>query len=810
MFLKWHYTDGIHLYIKGWGEFLNVTLKTLSFPILLKTLFSPWKRLSVQSKGSGFNLKREFDDLTFNFTSRIIGFFVRAILIFASLVITFIMIVLGIFGLVLWFLVPVLSFASYQKMKKRPDYFAANLVQEILDSDDPIRVLFANEAGKYVLNHTSLDMNMLIQKSAHHTGLNLNKKYKGYADVLAHVLESGIWPSEFWREVEVLSEDLILAAAIWDGKRLIESGGYKSGSVQNVKGIGIQLLFGYTPILDRIGKELRLMESGARVLRGRSDAMTRIDRILSSKTSVLLVGQPGVGKNALLMAMAKEMDNDYKRLIDANVVELTAGIPDKDLRKVAIQSMFFEAGAAGNVILVIKDLPRLTNSSIEGVDYTDIFEEQLENKKLQIVAVTTPDEFERFLSRNYRLMKHFEKVDIEPLTSEAAMQVLIDKAADLENRMGVTIPIPVLRKMITTSEGFFSEVPFPKKALELLESSVTYARRAGRHMVTYDDVAQVASEKTGIPLTALTQKHREKLVNMESVMREKLIGQDTAIRMISQSLRTRTMGVGGRDKPVGTFLFLGPTGVGKTETAKVLSNLYYGHTNIMRFDMAEFIGFEGITKMIGSMHMNQPGVVTTAIRNNPAGMLLLDELEKASSEIFNVLLTLFDEGYIMDAFGRKIDCRNIFVIATSNAGSELIREMVMLGKSDTEMHGEILEHILRERIFAPEFVNRFDGVVVYEPLDQHSLAEIAKLKLTDLKKRMYEKNINLELHQHLHHKVAQDGYDPIFGARPMKRVVDMVIADIISQALLSDEIRPGDKILLKPGQNKLEYGWEKL
>jgi ATP-dependent Clp protease ATP-binding subunit ClpB len=188
----------------------------------------------------------------------------------------------------------------------------------------------------------------------------------------------------------------------------------------------------------------------------------------------------------------------------------------------------------------------------------------------------------------------------------------------------------------------------------------------------------------------------------------------------------------------------------------------------------------------------------------------LDELEKASEEVYNILLSLIDEGYIMDAFGRKIDCRNIFVIATSNAGSELIRELVGSGTTSEELQEKVVEHVMRERIFAPEFINRFDGVVVYEPLSSLNLAKIAKLQLSALKERMLEKNIHIDLPDQLYEKVAQDGYHPVFGARPMRRVVDLSIADLISQALLAETIAPGDRVRIVPGQNKLEYYLEKL
>ena len=785
-------------------------IRFFSVPVLFKTLFSPWKRMSVTNNKPGISMQRTLDELSFNLTSRTVGFLVRFWLIIASAVVFLFAALFGVIGFVIWLLLPPLSLQVQRNYKRQPDVIAQKLVHEILSSEDPIRTLFDNEPGEFALSHVGLEINKMIHGSVKNVGLDTKKEFNGYAEVLSHVIDSGVWPPEFWKDMEVLSDDLVLAAAIWDSKRAIETGMHDGDSSVNVKGVGVQLLFGYTPTIDQIGTEYRLMDKKHTILRGRDDVLKRIERIFESKSSVLLVGQPGVGKKSILLELSKIMDSKYKRIVDVSIVKLTEGVTDQNERKLAIQSMFAEAASAGNVYLVIKDLPRLTNNEIEGLDFSDVFDDQLDNKKLQLIALSTPEEYEKFLARNFRLMKHFEKIDIAPLDREFATQVLIDRAADLETRLGVAITIPVLRKMVQSADRYFSETPFPKKALELLEGVVTYVLHRGGDVIKPDDIAAVVSERTGIPTTTLTQSEKKKLSQIENLMKQQLIGQESALELIGQSLRSRAMGVSDDNRPVGTFLFLGPTGVGKTETAKVLSRIYYGHTDIVRFDMAEFVGMEGLTKMIGSMHMNQPGMLTTKLRNNPASMLLLDELEKASSEVYNVLLTLLDEGYVMDAFGRKVDARNSFVIATSNAGSELIRELVNRGHSGEALQKSVIEHVLNERLFAPEFVNRFDGVVVYEPLNHEHLTQIAQLQLNKLKHRMSEKNIQLHMDDALFRKVAQDGYDPAFGARPMRRVVDMVIADLISRALLSEEINPGDKVKLIPGLNKNQYHWEKL
>ncbi|EKD65473.1 MAG: hypothetical protein ACD_50C00080G0006, partial [uncultured bacterium] len=219
---------------------------------------------------------------------------------------------------------------------------------------------------------------------------------------------------------------------------------------------------------------------------------------------------------------------------------------------------------------------------------------------------------------------------------------------------------------------------------------------------------------------------------------------------------------------------------------------------------------EGLERLIGSVDNNQPGIMTTAIKNRPASLLLLDEMEKATPSVYNLFLTLLDEGSITDAFGRKINCKHLFVIATSNAGAEFIRQLVGKGVAGEDLQNKVLDYIQKQEIFSPEFLNRFDGVVVYEPLKKEHLIQIAWLMLTELQKTLKARNIILEVTDEACGKLAEDGYEPESGARPMRRVVDLVLGDLLGKAILSEEIIPGDRIKIVPGEGSKEYRWEKV
>jgi len=343
-----------------------------------------------------------------------------------------------------------------------------------------------------------------------------------------------------------------------------------------------------------------------------------------------------------------------------------------------------------------------------------------------------------------------------------------------------------------------------------MDDVIEYVQTNGKKFVEVEDAELVLAEKTGITFTALNTKEKSRLAKIEDIIHEKLINQKLAVDLIGKSLRSKMAGVARNNKPLGSFLFLGPTGVGKTKTAKVLAEVYYGSENkIIRFDMAEFGGNEGLERLVGSVNKNLPGALTTAIKNNPASLLLLDEFEKAGRPIFNLFLSLLDEGFMTDAFGKKIGGSNLFIIATSNAGAEYIRELVNDGVKGDELHSKVINYVLKEQLFPPELVNRFDGVVVYQPLGKEELISIAKLKFEELAEKLLSKNIKLKIQEGTAEKLAEEGYDPAFGARPMERILDLVIGDIIGRSLLEEKISEGNTVMLSGGPGKNEYLIEK-
>lgn len=816
-FLSWYYSNGVDYYIKSWFSSLRGTSHYFSLNLLIKTLFSPWKRMVVVDKSPGFNFQKKFEAFTFNIISRGIGAIVRFTLLWVGIVFIFFMFFGGAVGFIFWLIFPFFGLEIYSKYKRQPANFIADLLFKVKSGKgNEIETIFDNSAGEFVLSHTGLDLQEL-KDNADMEKLSLGSlKARTYKEVINNLLEKKVWNSDFFNKREIKSDDLLNASSWWDKKREEETrlGGENLGR----PGLALEMTFGYTPTLNQYSIDLSLPQSYSHRLIGRKNIVSRMERVLSSGSNVLLMGDPGVGKKTVVLEFAKKaasgqlgLKMTFKRLMEFDYNSLLSQSSDLNKKKTELALIFEEASQAGNIILMIRDIHRLTHPDVEGYDFTDIFEEYMEKKDLKIIAVATNSDYERFIAPNLRLRKFLEKVEVTQPSKEEAMEILIESAKRWESMIPITIMLPTLRTILVQSDRYVSDVPFPEKAIELLDAVVTYCEQKGKKILEIEDVNAVLAEKTGVSFSRLSTKELERLNKIEDIIHEKLINQDSSVSLIGKILRAKTIGVIKEDKPLGSFLFLGPTGVGKTETAKVLAKVYFGSTDaILRFDMAEYSGAEGLERLIGSASKNLPGALTTAIKNRPASLLLLDEIEKASKEIYNLFLSLLDEGVITDAFGKRIIGRHLFIIGTSNAGAEFIRQTVQKGIKGENLQRGVLNHVLEKELFSPEFINRFDGVVVYEPLKSTHLVEIAKLMLEELTENLKTKGIQISVADEVYEKLARDGYDPAFGARPMRRIVNINLGDLISRAILSGNIKEGDKIRLIPGNKKNEFLFEKI
>jgi len=817
-FIIWQYTIGWRWYWKRVWFNLRKLFHFFSFWILIKSLFLPWKRLTVVGEEKGFDIKKFFENLSFNIISSLIGAIVRLVLIVGCLLLAITYLLVSVPFFVVWLIVPFLGWGYYERDQKRSTIILGDLEKKIRNNPTVVgKIIFESEMGKFIRSR--------LEKNIDHLLLPIEIKPENLGDFDGSSLEKIItWlisknkdlGGELQR-LEMSEMDLILAAKWWDRRQM----GWKIAEQEKWSlgrpGIGWGLLFGYTPKLDKYSENLSLKQNFATHLIGRENEVRRMEKVINGGKNILLVGDEGVGKMTVVYAFSEMAITGklgrrlaFKKLISLDYQAAMSESGDRDVKKKLLGNLMKEAELAGNIILVMKDIFRITNAEFEGNDYSDVIEKSLEKGNLGIIAVAGRVEYERFLADDQRISKYFEVIEINQPNKDDALMILMQAIDQVEIKSKTRFSIQAVRQILDGSDRYITDIPFPEKILELMDQ-VVVDETGSDNWVTVDDVNKTLSEKTGISIGRLTEGEREKLGNLEEIIEKELIGQRNAVDLIARSLRSRVAAVKDENKPIGSFLFLGPTGVGKTQTAKVLADVYYGsRKSILRFDMAEFVGREGMERLVGSVERNQPGILTTEIKNKPASLLLLDEIEKAPPEIFNLFLTMLDEGYINDAEGNKVICRHLFVVATSNAGAKFVRQQVANGIKGEELQKSVIDFIQKEGLFSPEFLNRFDGVVVFEPIEGENLVKIAELMLRDLQTNLLKKNINVSFGEGLAKKVATDGFDIEFGARPMRRVVDLVLGDVLGRAIIENKILPGDKIELLPREGKDNYEWRKI
>ncbi len=605
-------------------------------------------------------------------------------------------------------------------------------------------------------------------------------------------------------------DDFITYEAEWKRKF------WKLDNLLKKPGIGKQWAAGYTVNVDRyaadVTKLIKKRDLPLHVV-GRRKEIEALERILSRRgeNNVLLIGKPGGGRSTIVYSFAKRILEgrsvpalNYKRVLELDIQAMLAGLktPGEILERLRI--VFSEAENAGNVILIIDDIHNYIGKQegVGGLDISSALIPYLGSSRLQVIGITTFEGFHKNIEINPAMMNFFETIEVEDPLKEEALFILEDLLPGFEKQYDLKVGFKALRDIVELTDRYVQEVPFPEKAIDYLGEVMVYTKtKTDSKFVLPEHVAQIISQRTKIPAGEIQKTEREKLLNLEVFLHKRIIDQEEAVNVLADSMRRTRAGVAKEEKPIGTFLFLGPTGVGKTETSKALAESYFGsEKRMIRLDMTEYQTVDSIYRLIGSPDGTEQGQLTNAIRENPFSLLLLDEIEKAHSNILNVFLQVLDEGRLTDYMGRTVSFKSSIIIGTSNAGAEYIRKYVeeKAGYAYSFFKKELLEHLLSEGIFNPEFLNRFDAVVVFKPLTRDNLIDVATLMLQKLNRRLNEgKGIQLLVTRELAEKVADLGYQPEFGARPMNRVVQDRIENKIATKILKEEVKRGDVIEIK-------------
>lgn len=579
-------------------------------------------------------------------------------------------------------------------------------------------------------------------------------------------------------------------------------------------GLGRDWAYGYTTTLDQYCKDLSEavkagmfndleLDAKDREIGLIEDALTRGDN-----HNVIIVGNSGVGKKTTVYGLAKKIYEgktssvlSNRRLLELDLESLLAGAANPNEIISRIQALFTEAANAGNIILFIENLSNLVSSDekVGRVNAIEALAPFLEMSNIYIVGTTQTKDYQNYFAPNNLLSSRFVKVDLHEPSVDETIRIIEDVLPQIEGRSGVIVSYEAIKEATKLTDKLIQNQPQPQKTINLIDQASTNKAKNGGGLLMVSDIDEVISNQTNVPVGDIQKGEKQVLLTLEEKLHERVIGQKEAVTAIANALRRARAGVVDSKKPIGSFLFLGPTGVGKTETAKALASLYFkSEESMIRFDMSEYQQRSDIYRLIGDPNdKNSQGTLTSAIREHPFALILFDEVEKADKNILNLFLQILDEGQITDAFGEKCVFSNTIIILTSNAGSEFIRQAVSANNDYANIQKELINFVQEKGYYTPEFLNRFTAVTVFKPLNLPEITEVAKLLITKLAVTLkQERGVFIEVVPEAVEKLAQLGYDPEMGARPMQRSIQEHLENVLAKKLLSGEIKRGDKIII--------------
>jgi len=568
-----------------------------------------------------------------------------------------------------------------------------------------------------------------------------------------------------------------------------------------------------TPVLNSFSQDLTLMAKagalGLSVAREKEISEV-ISTVESDISSVVLVGPPGIGKGNIVEGIANRMMAEEipelfqdKRLVSISAPMLVSGAEGTGRLEERFLAILNETAASGNIILYIEDIHQLigiSSQGTEGVSLAEILAGEIRKKNVIVIATANSKEYTQFVEGT-SLGQELKKINISEPDKNQTIQMMEAHVGAVEGKHRVYFTYDALDTIYELSNRYITDTALPSKAIDLMdEAGIAVSKRGQKdNLVKAEDIEALVSHKTNIPLTQVTTQESTKLMNMEEEIHQRIVGQEEAVKLVASALRRARAELRDKNRPIVNLLFLGPTGVGKTELAKTVAEKYFGNENDMiRLDMSEYQDKSSLPRLIGSPQNGTPGLLTEAVRHKPFALLLLDEIEKANPEILNIFLQVMEDGRLTDALGRTVDFTNLIIVATSNAGTSFIQDQINAGKKVNEFKDQLIKEEIRN-IFRPEFINRFDGTVVFRPLTQEEIFKIAGFMLNKVKKRLADKGILLEVTEAAQRELALAGFDPVFGARPLRRVIQEQVDNTLADFLLNGKLGRRDVVVYDVG-----------
>lgn len=636
-----------------------------------------------------------------------------------------------------------------------------------------------------------------------------------------------------------------------------------------------------TPTLDAFSRDLTQDAAEGRLdpVIGRNEEIERVIQVLSRRTknNPVLIGDPGVGKTAIVEGLAQRiMENRIpeilggKRVVTLDLSSMIAGTKYRGEFEDRLTKIIAEIKGAGDIIVFIDELHTIVGAgAAEGaIDAANILKPSLARGEFQCVGATTLDEYRKHIEKDAALERRFQPILVDEPSQEESIEILKGLRDRYEAHHGVKISDEAIEAAVRLSARYISDRFLPDKAIDLIDEASSKVRltnyivpdelktkearleelikdkeeainaqeyEKAAHLrdeeqrlkmeiendrkewvnqrnltigsVGEEEIANIVSNWTGVPVSKLAAEESERLVNLEGILHQRVIGQEEAVQAVSRAVRRSRAGLKNPKRPIGSFVFLGPTGVGKTELARALAEAMFGTEDaVIRLDMSEYMEKHAVSRMIGSppgyVGYDEGGQLTEKVRRKPYSVILLDEIEKAHPDVFNILLQVLEDGRLTDGQGRTVDFRNTIVIMTSNVGAQMIKNSHKVGFStaidEAENYNRMKDRIMEQlkHTFRPEFLNRVDELIVFQSLSEDELRQIVDLLLKDFFKRVKENDFNMEISEEAKAIIMKEGFDPAYGARPLKRALQRLIEDAVSEEILKKTVQPGDTILI--------------
>jgi ATP-dependent Clp protease ATP-binding subunit ClpC len=586
-----------------------------------------------------------------------------------------------------------------------------------------------------------------------------------------------------------------------------------SSRLKSKTGIDRAMTAVQTPTLNHFSEDLTMLAKigGLDLSIDRENEYEEIFRILegSSIKTVILVGDPGVGKTAIVEGLAQKMIADDvpdflqdKRLVSLSISRLIAGAAMGEAQE-RLLICLSEIINAGNIVLFIDNLHDLMLIA-EGGSLIEVLTESLSKNLLVLIASSNSINYKKYIE-NTSLGNIIKKIDISEPDIDGAIQIIEGKASFIEGKNNIYLSYDAIETAVKLTDRYIHDQFLPYKAITILEEVAVWAKKnkGAKALVTGNDLAILFSEKINMPVSQITESESEKLLNLEQIIHDRMIDQEEAVSAVANSLRRARAELREIKRPIANLLFLGPTGVGKTELAKTIAEVYFNsEENMIRLDMSEYQEKNSINRLIGAppgyAGAGEGGVLTEAVRQRPYSIVLLDELEKAHPDILNLFLQVMDDGRLTDSSGRTIDFTNVILIATSNAQTNFIQQKLKEGLTIPQIKDQLLQTELKQ-YFKPEFINRFDNIIVFKPLSMEDIIQITKLMLKKVAKALEEKGVNFQTTEDAVKELAQIGFDPQYGARPLRRVIQDKVDNALANYLLTGKIGRRDIAIFDKG-----------